>query len=75
LPLIFRIVDEREVATMKVNWDQKVCIHAGECVKNSPKVFKVVDEKFVIDQSGGTEQEIRQTVAKCPSGALTIKDD
>ncbi len=60
---------------MKVNWDEKVCIHSGECVKNLPKVFKIVDEKFVIDQSGASEQEIRATVAKCPSGALTIKDD
>jgi len=60
---------------MKVSWDEKVCVHAGECVKNSPKVFKIVDDKFVIDQSAGTEEEIRATVAKCPSGALTIKED
>ena len=60
---------------MKVNWDEKTCIHAGECVKNLPKVFKIVDDKFVIDQSGASEEEIRAVVAKCPSGALTIKDD
>ena len=40
---------------MKVNWDEKVCIHSGVCVKNLPKVFKIVDEKFVIDQSGELE--------------------
>ena len=58
---------------MNVNWDDKVCVHAGECVKNLPKVFKVEDGKFVIDTSAGTDDEIRQTVAKCPSGALTVQ--
>ena len=59
---------------MKVSWDQKVCIHAGECVGGLPTVFKIVDDQFVIDQSGAIEEEIRATVAKCPSGALTIAE-
>ena len=45
---------------MKVKWNDKICIHAGECVKNLPNVFKVVDEKFVIDESGSTEDEIKR---------------
>ena len=60
---------------MKVKWDEKTCVHAGECVKNSPKVFKVENDQFVIDESAGSDDEIRQTVAKCPSGALTIQED
>ena len=60
---------------MKVSWDEKTCIHAGECVKNSPKVFKIENDQFVIDTAAGTEEEIRATVAKCPSGALKIQDD
>lgn len=59
---------------MKVNWDEKTCVHAGECVKNLPNVFKVEDGKFVIDQSAASDEEIRATVSKCPSGALTISD-
>lgn len=59
---------------MKVNWDSEVCIHAGECVGNSPNVFKIVNEEFVIDESGAPDEEIRATVAKCPSGALTISE-
>ena len=43
---------------MKVKWDDKICIHAGECVKNLPSVFKVVDEKFVIDESGASEDKV-----------------
>lgn len=59
---------------MKVSWDQEVCIHAGKCVGGLPTVFKIVDDQFVIDQSGASEEEIRATVAKCPSGALTIAE-
>ena len=59
---------------MKVKWNDKICIHAGECVKNLPNVFKVVDEKFVIDENGSTEDEIKRVVELCPSGALEIED-
>lgn len=59
---------------MNVKWDGDVCTHAGECVKGLPTVFKVVDGKFVIDQSGASEESIRKQVAECPSGALTIED-
>tara|TARA_B100001245_G_scaffold198026_1_gene157227 strand:+ start:304 stop:483 length:180 start_codon:yes stop_codon:yes gene_type:complete len=59
---------------MKVKWDDKICIHAGECVKNLPSVFKVVDEKFVIDESGASEDEVKRVVGLCPSGALKIED-
>ena len=60
---------------MKVTYDAQVCIHAGNCVKSLPAVFKVVDGQFVIDQRGASEAAIRQTVAACPSGALQITDD
>jgi uncharacterized Fe-S cluster protein YjdI len=52
-----------------------VCIHAGNCVKSLPTVFKVIDGQFVIDQQGASEAAIRQTVAACPSGALQITKD
>ena len=59
---------------MKVKWDDKICIHAGECVKNLPSVFKVVDEKFVVDESGASEDEVKRVVGLCPSGALKVED-
>ena len=59
---------------MKVNWNDKICIHAGECVKNLPNVFKIVDKKFVIDKSSASEDEIKRVVGLCPSGALTTED-
>ena len=59
---------------MKVKWDDKICIHAGECVKNLPSVFKIVDEKFVIDESGASEDEVKRVVGLCTSGALKIEN-
>ena len=39
----------------------------------SPYKF-LKDEKFVIDESGSTEDEIKRVVGLCPSGALEIED-
>ena len=55
---------------MQVTYDANVCIHAGNCVKSLPTVFKVVDGQFVIDQQGASEAAIRQTVDK---GELTVE--
>ena len=47
---------------MKVTWDQDTCSHAGKCVQGN----------FVINESAASEEEVRATVASCPSGALKI---
>ena len=59
---------------MKVNWDKKICIHSGECVKNLPNVFKVVNDKFVIDENAAPEDEVKKVIEMCPSGALKAED-
>jgi uncharacterized Fe-S cluster protein YjdI len=60
---------------MKVTYDPQVCIHATNCVKTLPTVFKAVDGWFVIDQRGASEAAIRQAVAACSSGALQISEE
>jgi len=60
---------------MHLTYDPKVCIHAANCVKTLPTVFKVVDGQFVIDQQGASDAAIRRTVAACPSGALQITEE
>jgi uncharacterized Fe-S cluster protein YjdI len=60
---------------MKVSYDAGVCIHAANCVKTLPAVFKVVGARLVIDQDGASEAAIRETVAACPSGALRLTED
>lgn len=59
---------------MNVNWDENVCQHAGVCVNNYPSLYKIEDGKFVITTENATDEEIRESVEKCPSGALTIKE-
>jgi len=59
---------------MKVIWNESACTHAGECVKGLPQVFKVENDKFVIDESGASEEAIRRQVAQCPSNALTVEE-
>lgn len=59
---------------MKVNWDQNVCQHAGVCVTKYPSLYKIEDGKFVITIENSSEEMIRESVEKCPSGALTIED-
>lgn len=60
---------------MKVTWDESTCIHAGECVTRSPEVFKIEDGQFNIYQDAADDEEIRNTVAACPSGALKVHED
>jgi uncharacterized Fe-S cluster protein YjdI len=57
---------------MKVTWNEKTCIHSGNCVRGLPSVFMVKDGAFVIDTHGASEKEIRAAVEACPSGALKI---
>lgn len=57
---------------LKITWDDKICIHSGNCVKSLPSVFQVQDGKFVIVPTGAPENKIRATVNACPSGALKI---
>lgn len=59
---------------MKVKWNQDTCTHAGKCVEGLPSVFKIADGKFVINESAASEQEVRDQVAMCPSGALSVED-
>jgi len=58
----------------KVTWNESVCIHAGNCVNGLPAVFKVGDKGLQIQPDAATEDEIKETVANCPSGALQLED-
>ena len=51
-------------------WQSGKCIHAAECVKNNPAVFKPKEKPWTVAENSTTEA-IVETVKKCPSGALT----
>lgn len=63
---------EYQKEDIKVVWNQSLCKHAAECVKGSPKVFRPKEQPWV-QTEGASKEEIMATVAKCPSGALSIK--
>jgi uncharacterized Fe-S cluster protein YjdI len=54
-------------------WQPKLCIHSGVCVKTLPKVYNTKERPWIKPENATTEELISQ-VAKCPSGALSIKE-
>lgn len=60
---------------IKVTWDADVCIHAGECVNGLPEVFKVNPDGLQIEPAAASEEAVREVVARCPSGALSIEEE
>ncbi len=57
---------------IKIGWEPEKCSHSANCAKGLSKVFKPRDKPW-IQPENATKQEIIAQVAKCPSGALTIK--
>lgn len=55
-----------------VNFDGSRCIHAAECVGGLPEVFDP-DARPWIDPDKATAQDIARVVARCPTGALTVR--
>lgn len=53
-------------------WKPEKCIHAGICVKTLPGVYNPKDKPW-IKPNNASSQELIDQVAKCPSGALSIK--
>lgn len=53
-------------------WQPKLCIHAGVCVRTLPKVYDPKARPWIKSENA-TTQELRDQIAKCPSGALSIK--
>lgn len=70
---INHITKEYSNGEITVVWQSGKCIHSGNCVKNLPTVFKPKEQPWIqMDQD--SSEHIRATVAKCPSGALSIKE-
>ncbi|MEY3239936.1 MAG: hypothetical protein RIR11_1374 [Bacteroidota bacterium] len=56
-----------------VVWQSSKCSHSANCVKHLSSVFQPQSHPWIkIDNA--TTAEIVATVAKCPSGALSIKE-
>jgi uncharacterized Fe-S cluster protein YjdI len=55
-----------------VVWQSGKCIHSGNCVRNLPTVFQPQSHPW-INVANDSSEAIVAAVAKCPSGALSIK--
>ena len=53
-----------------VVWKPGLCFHAKECVKGLPGVFDPNRKPWIKAENGNTE-DLKNTIEKCPSGALT----
>lgn len=54
-----------------VLWKPELCAHSGRCVSGLPKVFDV-NAKPWIQPDGAPADKVREQVAKCPTGAISI---
>ncbi|OYU96483.1 MAG: (4Fe-4S)-binding protein [Bacteroidetes bacterium B1(2017)] len=66
------LVKEYTNGEVTVVWQNGKCTHSANCVKNLSKVFQPKEQPWIKLENASNE-EILATVAKCPSGALSIK--
>ena len=53
-------------------WKPEKCMHSGICVKTLPKVYNPKEKPWVKVENA-TTLELKDQVAQCPSGALSLK--
>ncbi|WPP48723.1 GNAT family N-acetyltransferase [Catalinimonas niigatensis] len=59
---------------VSIVWKPEKCIHSGICVKTLPKVYNPKERPWIKAENASSEEIIRQ-VSKCPSGALSIRQE
>ncbi|MGV6832178.1 MAG: (4Fe-4S)-binding protein [bacterium] len=65
-------VKEYSNGELTVIWQAHKCIHAAECVKRLPKVYKPKARPW-INVENATSDELKNQIDACPSGALSYK--
>lgn len=65
-------VKEYSNGEITILWEPGKCIHSGVCVKTLPNAYNPKDRPW-IKMENASSQEFIDQVAKCPSGALSIK--
>ena len=58
---------------LTIHYNVKTCIHARKCVLGLPKVFDTNRRPWIVPDEA-LPDEIRDVVARCPSGALEIEE-
>lgn len=65
-------IHEYSNGEVTIIWKPNLCQHAGICVELLPKVYNSKSRPWVKPENA-IVQELIDQVAKCPSGALSIK--
>lgn len=55
-------------------WEPAKCIHAAKCVNELPKVYNPKAKPWIKIKNASTV-ELKSQINKCPSGALSYKDN
>ncbi len=66
------IIKEYTNGELTILWKPKTCIHAAECVKRLPKVYKPTEKPWIQMENASTEQ-LKEQIMACPSGALSFE--
>ena len=64
------VIKEYSNGEITILWKPKTCIHAGECVKRLPNVYKPKDKPW-IQIENATTTALKEQILACPSGALS----
>ena len=67
-------IKEYSNAEITIVWQPAKCIHAAECVKALPEVYDP-EAKPWIKIENATTDELKAQISKCPSGALSFRDN
>lgn len=67
-------VHEYSNGEITVLWKPDLCIHSGICTQLLPEVYKPKDRPWV-KMENATTDEIKEQVNRCPSGALSYRED
>ena len=59
--------------TQTVTWDRRLCIHVGECGRAKGDLFVTGRDPWC-DPNLSDQDDIEAVVARCPTGALAVKD-
>ena len=61
-----------ETRAITVTFDPGVCRHTGVCLRGLPAVFDLQRQHWIRPELAGAD-EVAAQVARCPSGALQIR--
>ncbi|MEM8993373.1 MAG: CDGSH iron-sulfur domain-containing protein [Acidobacteriota bacterium] len=57
---------------LTVHYDNRTCLHAGECVRGLPAVFNPKNRPWV-DADAAAADALAEVITRCPTGALTYE--